>query len=205
MLLGTLIVLGHNVLGVLPNEVPILVVVGLASVRVRDGGWSAIGFKRPASWPRLLAIAAMAALLRIILGELVVEPIASQFWPPAIASSVATRIPGNGEAALKALLLTWTFAAVGEEVAYRGYLITRAADVGKRSPVAYWIGMVFVSILFGFGHYYKGPTGIIDSTFGGLILGSAYLLAGRNLWASILAHGFIDTVGVVVLFFGLAS
>jgi membrane protease YdiL (CAAX protease family) len=28
------------------------------------------------------------------------------------------------------------------------------------------------------------------------------LLAGRNLWAPVLAHGFIDTVGVIVLFFG---
>ena len=37
----------------------------------------------------------------------------------------------------------------------------------------------------------------------GLILGAAYLVAGRNLWASILAHGFIDTYGVVVLYFGL--
>jgi membrane protease YdiL (CAAX protease family) len=37
----------------------------------------------------------------------------------------------------------------------------------------------------------------------GLILGAAYLLSGRNLWASILAHGFIDTVGVTLAYFGL--
>ena len=60
-----------------------------------------------------------------------------------------------------------------------------------------------VSILFGYGHFYKGPAGIIDSGVAGLILGSAYMLAGRNLWASVLAHGFIDTFGVVMLYFGL--
>jgi membrane protease YdiL (CAAX protease family) len=39
----------------------------------------------------------------------------------------------------------------------------------------------------------------------GLILGTAYMLSGRNLWAPILAHGLIDTVGVVMLFFGWDS
>jgi len=31
------------------------------------------------------------------------------------------------------------------------------------------------------------------------------LLAGRNLWASILAHGFIDTFGVIAVFMGWDS
>ncbi|PYJ76373.1 MAG: hypothetical protein DME69_13225 [Verrucomicrobia bacterium] len=71
-----------------------------------------------------------------------------------------------------------------------------------RSTIAYWLGIVLVSILFGYGHYYKGPSGIIDSGLAGLILGTAYMVAGRNLWACIFAHGFIDTFGVIDAFFG---
>ena len=104
--------------------------------------------------------------------------------------------------ALLALLIVWTFAAFGEEIAYRGYLLTRAADIGGRSITAYWIGIMFVSILFGYGHYYKGPSGVIDSGIAGLILGTVFMLAGRNLWVCILAHGFIDTFGVIDAFFG---
>ena len=115
---------------------------------------------------------------------------------------MASEITGNVNIALIAFLLVWTFAAFGQEIAYRGYLLTRAADVGTRSVAAYWIGVVLVSILFGYGHYYKGPAGIVDSGVAGLILGSSYMLAGRNLWASILAHGFIDTFGVIDAFFG---
>jgi membrane protease YdiL (CAAX protease family) len=100
------------------------------------------------------------------------------------------------------LLLVWTFAAFGEEIAYRGYLLTRAADIGRRSTIAYWLGIVLVSVLFGYGHYYKGPSGIIDSGIAGLILGTAYMLAHRNLWACILTHGFIDTFGVIDAFLG---
>jgi len=124
------------------------------------------------------------------------------FLAGADCARLANEITGNAKIALLALLLVWTFAAFGEEIAYRGYLLMRAADIGRRSTTAYWAGIVVVSILFGYGHYYKGPSGIIDSGIAGLILGAAYMLAHRNLWACILTHGFIDTFGVIDAFFG---
>src|SRR6266480_5776701 len=181
-LLGAFIVIGHNVFRILPNEVPILFVIGLLSIRLRDGHWSAIGFKWPESWMRVVFIALVAAALRICLGDFVIEPLTGKFWPAPVAPALANEIAGNPRVAVLALLIVWTFAAFGEEIAYRGYLITRGADVGARSAVAYWVAMLLVSILFGYGHYYKGPSGIVDSGIAGLILRTAYLLAGRNLW-----------------------
>jgi membrane protease YdiL (CAAX protease family) len=43
---------------------------------------------------------------------------------------------------------------------------------------------------------------MIDSGVAGLIRGIAYMLAGRNLWTSIFANGFIDTFGIIDAFFG---
>jgi uncharacterized protein len=143
-----------------------------------------------------------AAGVRILLGQFVIEPVTGFFWPPPNPPHLANEIAGNVKVALLALLLVWTFAAFGEEIAYRGYLLTRAADIGRRSTTAYWLGIELVSVLFGYGHYYKGASGIIDSGIAGLILGTAYMLAGRNLWAYILTHGFIDTIGVIDAFFG---
>jgi|SRR6185295_14043014 len=202
LLLGAFVVIGHNVFHVVPNEVVILSVLGLLSARLRNGGLSALGFRRPASWSRVVQIALAAAALRIALGELVISPLTERFWPPAAAPPGADEITGSIKWATLALLIVWTFAAFGEEIAYRGYLLRRAADVGRGSTAAYWIGMVIVSVLFGYGHYYKGPSGIVDSGVAGLILGAAFLLSGRNLWTSILAHGFIDTFAVVVAYFG---
>ena len=202
LFVGAFVVIGHNVFHILPNEVIILCVVGLLSLRLRDGGWSAMGLKRPASWRRILLIALAATALRILLGQFVIEPATGFFWPKPTAPALANEIRENVKIALLALVIVWTFAAFGEEIAYRGYLLTRAADLGNRSTTAYWIGIVFVSILFGYGHYYKGPSGIIDSGIAGLILGAAYMFAGRNLWASILTHGFIDTFGVIDAFLG---
>jgi uncharacterized protein len=203
--LGAFIVIGHNVFHIVPNEVIVLSLLGLISIRLRDGSWSAMGLKRPASWRRILLIAVVAAILRILLGQFLIEPVTGFFWPKPTAPARANEITGNVKMALVALLLVWTFAAFGEEIAYRGYLLTRAADVGTRSVAAYWIGIVLVSILFGYGHYYKGASGVIDSAVAGLILGSAYMLAGRNLWATIFAHGFIDTFGIIDAFFGWSN
>ncbi|HTS01752.1 MAG TPA: CPBP family intramembrane glutamic endopeptidase [Thermoanaerobaculia bacterium] len=205
LLLGAAVVIGHNVFHVVPNEVPILFVAGLLSYRLRDRGWAAMGLSRPVSWTRTIQIAVAAAALRIVLGDFVIDPITSRFWPPAVAPALARDIPGNLRAALLTLLIVWTFAAFGEEIAYRGYLLGRAADLGGRSSAAYLLGVVLVSVLFGYGHFYKGPSGIVDSGVAGLILGIAFLVSGRNLWACILAHGLIDTFGVVAIYAGWAS
>src|SRR5437764_11099920 len=186
LLFGGFIVIGHNVFRIVPNEVIVLCALGLVSVRLRDGGWSAMGFTRAASWRRIFLIALATAGVRILLGQFVIEPVTGFFWPAPTAPALANEITGNVKIAALALLVVWTFAAFGEEIAYRGYLLTRAADIGRKSVAAYWIGIVLVSILFGYGHYYKGVPGVIDSGVAGLILGIAYMIAGRNLWACIL-------------------
>jgi len=202
---GAFIVIGHNVYHIVPNEVPILFVLALISFRLRDGSWTAMGLTRPASWRNTLLLALTAAVLRIVLGNFVIDPLTAHLWPPAIAPKGTAAATHNLKVALEYLAIVWTFAAFGEEVSYRGYLLNRAADLGRRTHAAYWIAVLVSSVLFGYGHYYKGPSGMVDSGVAGLILGATYVLSGRNLWACILAHGFIDMFGVVCVYFGWAT
>ena len=65
LLFGAFIVIGHNVFHIVPNEVIILSILGLASIWLRDGRLSAMGFKRPVSWRRIFLIALVAAGVRI--------------------------------------------------------------------------------------------------------------------------------------------
>jgi membrane protease YdiL (CAAX protease family) len=204
-LLGGSVVIGHNVFRIVPNEVPILTVVFLISNRLWTGRWQVSGLGPPPSWRRTVGIAIAAAILRLALGEFVIEPFGSRFGPRPAAPEEAAAISGNTGNAVLALLIVWVFAALGEEFVYRGYLLSRAATAGGGSSVAHWVGVVLAAVLFGLGHYYKGPVGVVDSGVAGLVLGTAYMLSGRNLWAAVLAHGLIDTYGVVVLYLGWAS
>lgn len=68
LLVGAFFVIGYNVFHVVPNEVPILFVLGMVSLRIRDGDWGAMGLRRPGSWPRTVLIALAAAVVRIALG-----------------------------------------------------------------------------------------------------------------------------------------
>jgi membrane protease YdiL (CAAX protease family) len=201
---GAFFVFAYNVFHILPNEVPILCGLGLLSFRLRNGGWAAMGLVRPASWTRILLIGAAAAAARLVIGE-AVGALTAGWWPSIATPEDFSAVRGNALVAGQWLLTVWSFAAFGEEVGYRGYLLGRAADVGGRSPGACWTGLVLAAILFGIGHTYKGPAGMIDSGVAGLVYGAAYMLSGRNLWAAILAHGFVDTAGVCLLYFGLAS
>jgi membrane protease YdiL (CAAX protease family) len=206
VVIGALIVIGHNVFRVIPNEVPILFALFWLSPRLRTGRWNLTLLRFPKSWGKTVATAVAAAAVLLLGSQYMVEPLAARFRPqPEQVSSVITSSAHNWKSALLGLIIVWTFAAFGEELGFRGYLLSRAADLLGRSNLAYWAAMLYVAVLFGFAHFYKGPAGIVDSAWSGLILGTVYLVTGRNLWASILTHGFCDTVAILFTFMGWAN
>src|SRR5215468_8652353 len=80
LLLGAAIVIGHNVYHKIPNEVPILFVLGWISIQLRNGGWKNVGLRRPASWGKTVLWAIAAAFLLQASEELVVSPITAKIW-----------------------------------------------------------------------------------------------------------------------------
>lgn len=178
-----------------------LLLLGSASLWLRGNGWRAIGLQRPTSWAKTL-------VWGIGLG------IASQALDTQIATPLLTRITGHGPdlsnfrsmignvpQLLFWLAVTWSIAAFGEEMVYRGYILNRAADALGHS----WFAWVFAAVLscatFGLTHHYQGVAGVIDVAVFALIPVIAYLLSGRNLWIPIVAHGIGDTIGFVLIFF----
>ena len=43
---------------------------------------------------------------------------------------------------------------------------------------------------------------MVQMAFMGLALGVSYLVVRRNLWATILAHVYLDTILIVQMYFG---
>jgi membrane protease YdiL (CAAX protease family) len=171
--------------------------MALISFRLREGSWRAIGLTLPKPLLRTLLFALGAALIQQAIGQLVVDPLTQPFLH---YSREANPMEGghNISSLLTWLGVIWTYAAFGEEISFRGYLLNRVADIGNRSTAAFIIGLLWSSIMFGFAHWYQGWAGVISASASGLVFGSAYLLSGRNLWVSILAHGLSDTLALIL-------
>jgi membrane protease YdiL (CAAX protease family) len=58
------------------------------------------------------------------------------------------------------------------------------------------------SMMFGLIHAYQGPTGIVGSTFSGLVFGVVTVAARWSIWPAALAHGTNNTIGIIALFYG---
>jgi membrane protease YdiL (CAAX protease family) len=125
--LAVFIVVAHNVYHWVPNEVPILFVLAIISFRIREGSWGIFLYKRPKSW-LLTVVAALLCVGLFELKDLVLDPIGHHFWPaPEKVSSVIT---GNHDwrQALVMVPVVWIFAAFGEEIGYRGYILRRTLE-----------------------------------------------------------------------------
>jgi membrane protease YdiL (CAAX protease family) len=113
-------------------------------------------------------------------------------------------IEGNLPMLLLWLGIVWTAAAFGEELFFRGYLVTRLQTAFGGSRIAPALAVVCAAALFGLGHvYYQGLRGFIVTGAIGLAFGSMFLLFKRNLWPVIMLHGVIDTLTMSAIYFGL--
>lgn len=203
ILLVLLITAGHRVFRVIPvDETYPILALGWLSLWLRGVGWKGVGLARPASWGRTVALGAAVGVFLQVLSEFVTEPLLTAITHQPTDVSEFRPLVGNVKLFFLYLVVVWTLAAFGEEMTYRGYVLNRAADLGDRRPWAWIAGLLFMTVLFGFGHSYQGLTGMLDTGIHGLLLGALYLASGRNLWVCIIAHGVTDTVALIMVFLG---
>lgn len=178
-----------------------LLLLGSASLWLRGSGWRAIGLQRPKSWVKTLAWSVGLGIASQALDVKIATPLLARITGQAPDLSNFRSMIGNVPQLLLWLAVTWSIAAFGEEMTYRGYILNRAADAFGRARPAWIFAAILSSALFGLAHHYQGVAGVIDVAVFAFIPVIAYLLSGRNLWIPILAHGIGDTIGFVLIFF----
>jgi uncharacterized protein len=179
-----------------------LLALGWISLRVRGMGWKDIGLQLYRGWWRTIAIGVLCGLGIEALELFVTQPLLvrlTHHWPDL---SDFQGLRWNFKLLPLALLLTWTLAAFGEEMVFRGYLMNRVADLFRGWRGKWIISLVLVSVIFGFAHVYQGVTGVTENAIDGLLLGLIYLRCDRKLSVPIVAHGITDTVDFLLIFIG---
>jgi hypothetical protein len=172
------------------------------SLRLRREGWATIGFRRPPGPGQALAAGVAAGLALELLAVFVTTPWISGLFGVEPDYSDLAGIRGNLSLLVIFLALSWTLAAFGEELCFRGFLMKRVADVLGGSRAAWLASLLLSSVLFGWGHTEQGVSGWLQEGLSGLLLGVLFLATRRNLVVPIVAHGVSNTLAFVLIYFG---
>ena len=113
-------------------------------------------------------------------------------------------IKGNLAMLLLWLGIVWTAAAFGEEMFFRGFLITRMQRLLAGIPFAAVFAVLLPALFFGWAHmYYQGMRGFITTGAIAIAFGAMFLLLRKNLWPIVFVHGIVDTIGFVARYLDL--
>ena len=158
--------------------------------------WKSMGFSISPdfSWSstflRSLLVFVLATLAFVAVGLL--APLFGGL-PPQADFSGYDFLKGNLPLLILTLIAIYIGSSLGEEVVFRGFLITRLHRLFHGFNANFW-SVAVSGLIFGMAHVAWGPLGILQTTAMGWVLGYFYLRYQRNLWVTILAHVYMDTL-----------
>lgn len=193
----------------LPYAGSIGVVAGvlLSTLRLkqRSQTWRSIGLSGPGNALRSALAAFALYFLTLISVLVIVEPVSRLLqWQP-LDLTAFRRIQGDSYTLGLTLVLVWTVVAFGEEMVFRGFVLSRLEELFGSSRRGTVLAVGVQAILFGFGHLYLGARGVLTAAVIGTIYGTWFLMRGRTLWPLILAHGLTDTISILAIYSGAGA
>lgn len=149
------------------------------------------------AWSLLVFVAAIVAFM---IGSTIMINITG--LPQQADMSSYAYLQENTSLFILTLLGVYIVSSFGEEVIYRGFLITRISDLGLNGKASKVVAVFLSAVIFGLAHFGWGITGVVQTFFMGLTLGYFYLKLDRNIWILVLAHMYMDTILMVQMYLG---
>lgn len=176
-----------------------------AGIRLRGEDCSSLGlvFKRP-TWKQgfriflLSLLVFVLAMIGFFIGSIIMVNITGM--PQQADMSSYEFLKDNLGLLFLTLIGVYIASSFGEEVIYRGFLITRFSEIGKHTKAAIVIAVILSAVIFGLIHYEWGPMGVVQTFFMGLVLGICYIKLKKRLWILVLAHAYMDTILMLQLY-----
>ncbi len=140
----------------------------------------------------------LAAILAFAVGAIFMANLVGM--PEPADMSKYDYLRGNLSMTILALCSAYFISSFAEEVIYRGFLLNRLAVLGGSNRLATCGAVIVSALVFGAVHSDWGITGMVQASCMGLALGVSYLVVKRNLWVTILAHAYMDTILIVQMY-----
>lgn len=176
-----------------------LLIIGI-TVWVKGDGVIGLGFLPPENWWATILWSILLGIAIQFASTLILEPFADKVTRSSTDHSAFENLRGNFKNFLLVLAAVWILVAFVEEIIFRGYMMSEIARWIGTSNLALAANVIVTSILFGLAHWYQGRSGALSTGVVGAILGILFIASGYNLWLPILTHGFVDTVGLFLIY-----
>lgn len=171
--------------------------VGVGAVLLwrRKETWRSIGLLPRGGVGWTLARAGEFGLLILVTGAVAIGAVTALGYPPS-QSSVLENQPQEFTAFLLDILIgVWLGAAIGEEIFFRGFLLTKFQQLFGGGRFALFLAMAAQAAWFGAGHASQGIGGIAVTGAIGFAIAVYYVTrARRSLVPLIIGHGLVNTV-----------
>lgn len=185
------------------SKTPFLFAIAWASLALRRQTWRSVGLSTDSRLWSLVGIGIAAGMLFWVFEYFVENPLFLDWFGVHPDLSDFRGMVGNLPALLLILALNLVLAGFGEEMVWRGYALSRGAEVLGSTRATWAISIVAVSIAFGLAHAYQGDAGVTQAAVQGALLGALYVATGRNLVAPIAAHVTANTCDFILIFLGV--
>lgn len=183
------------------SSTPWLLLIAVLSFRMRVQTWRNVGLQTD-TLKRDIILGTILGIALQLFGTFVQEPFFDWLTGSHQDISQFEGIRQSLGLIIFMIALSWLLAGFGEEMIYRGYLLTRVSEIFGGGRTATIIGLVFSSFIFALAHKYQGISGILDSGFMGIYYGLIYLRSGKRLYVSVFTHGVNNTLGFIFLYLG---
>ena len=181
--------------------VPLSALLVLIWAQLSRTPWRALGFARPRSWIRTLAVGVPLGVALKLVMKAVVMPL---LGAPAVNPRYHY-LAGNTAALPWALYAVVVGAGFGEETLFRGFLFERFGKLVGEGRAALGATVLATTALFALAHYPdQGLPGVEQAAVVGLLIGTIYAVTKR-LWLPMAAHAAFDVAALALIYWNLEA
>jgi hypothetical protein len=171
-------------------------------MKARGYGWKDLGLMKPKNLWKTLGITAVimiAIVGSIMVFEILKDQIPMNLKPDTSSENAVAKFgleKGGWTHFLLIIPFVWLQSML-EEMLDRGFMINWIEKVFSSTTFATILAVLLQAFIFGFRHSYDLSERSITVGIIGLVMGTVYVLSGRNLWPLIIAHCILNTLSFV--------